>query len=250
MPCSSSSTQSYAVAGDCKPLDGAPFRCTHCFPRTRLSTLPETLSATLHSLAVCAMQLPRVRCDLSCRNQTTFPNFVLCFWHAVGILASFFVVAVYGDPVTSCIMFHFLTITHGRSKTSLSAKKKSLLACSEGGDRAFHRARDVCVIQKCIQVFSQAESGVEKKKSGVGRLQRSVDADSKQSGHQRIPLFSTLRLGNDVGVAALQVLTASSIEHADERDEGRQSWAIAEALEHLGTCNSRKCGRRLQPRQH
>ena len=61
----------------------------------------------------------RVRCDLSCRNQTIFPNFVIRFWHVGVILASYFVVAAYGDPVTSCIMFHFLTITHGRSKTSL-----------------------------------------------------------------------------------------------------------------------------------
>ena len=31
---------------------------------------------------------------------------------------------------------------------------------TEGGDRASHWARDVCVIQKCIQVFSRAESGL------------------------------------------------------------------------------------------
>ena len=99
---------------------------------------------------------------------------------------------------------------------------------TEGGDCAFGRARDVCVIQKCIQVLTRAEGG-------TGRLQCAVDADREQSGHQRVTLFATFRLGYGVGLARFvikEVLTLPAIEHADKRDEGRQSWAIAETLEH------------------
>ena len=46
----------------------------------------------------------------------------------------------------------------------------------EGGDRAFNRARDVGVIQKCIQILTRAEVG-------MGHPYRSVDANRKQSGH-------------------------------------------------------------------
>ena len=69
----------------------------------------------------------------------------------------------------------------------------------------------------------------------MGRLQCAAGADQEQSGHQRVPLFATLRLEHGVGLEGLvikEVRTASAIEHADKRDEGRQSWAIAEALEH------------------
>ena len=88
-------------------------------------------------------QLPRVRCDLSCRNfREIFRTFVLHFRHVVVILASYIAVAVYGDPVTSCFMCHFLTITHARSKTSLSLGTHSF-SCVAGilADVAVSRRR-------------------------------------------------------------------------------------------------------------
>ena len=66
--------------------------------------------------------------------------------------------------------------------------------------------------------------------SGLGRLQCAVDADREQSGHQRVALVATLRLGYGVGLAGLVI--EEVLKHADERDEGAPKQGNRAGLRH------------------